>query len=392
MKDLWTNQGRDLCAGFWKNLINDASVDVVIRKSTPFIRALVKILRRNQTEAGDYSSNLHSSAWLTIWEPSDDWISLLKEGTAVRLRNVKCKPSQIDGRIQLSANHNTSLELIPKLSDSILRFSGFEERLYSSMVSIHLLSKLQHFQHEFDVVGFKILTSSQTHPSLFRSAYVTDESGLLLRIDRYLDSENCCSPPWKVSKYAKERSSIYSFQNLRLIDFSIDQNCPVALWTESSVVKTRPSSRSFELFKFSETIEGSNYFRRVYESLSKTVAVIGKGDENLYAAIGIVLSVTKTSDDERQCNRSQDADIVIDCGSDALLRARISVKRLEAATGLLFEDDTILLSSNKLRNTGRYFSFTLKQYSHMQHGSSPEMNVVAMSKVDTSSLSCLYNL
>ncbi len=390
--DLWMNQGRVLFPRCCNKSINDASVDVVIRKSTPFVRALVKILRRNQAEAGCYSSNSNSSALLTVWEPSDDYISVLKEGTAVRLRNVKCKPSHIDGKIQLSANRNTSIELIPTPSASVLRFSGFEGRFYCTMVSLHLLSKLQRFQHEFDVVGFRIPTSSDTHPNLLRSAYFTDESGLLLRIDRYFDSENSSSPPWNVAKYGPESSSVYSFLNLRLIDFSIDQNCAIALWTESSVVKTRPNGRSLELLKFSQTTEGENVFSRASKSLSTTV-VIGKGPDNLCVAIGIVISVNKTYGDEKQFSRSQYANIIIDCGSDALLRATICLKRLEGATGLSFEDDTILLSSSKLRNTGRYFSFVLKQvHSHLHQGFSTEMNVEAMLKVDASSVCSSYKL
>jgi len=393
MKDLWMNQGRDLFPRFCKKSINDALVDVVIRKSTPFVRALVKILRRNQAETGCYSSNSNSSALLTVWEPSDDWISVLKEGTAVRLRNVKCKPSQIDGKIQLSANRNTSIEPIPTPSDSVLRFSGFEGRFYCTMVSLHLLSKLQRFQYEFDVVGFRIPTRSETNTNILRSAYFTDESGLLLRIDRYFDSENCSSPPWNVSKCGTESSSLYSFLNLRLIDFSVDQKCAIALWTESSVVETRSNGRSLELLKFSQTNEGENVLSRAFESLSTTIAVIGKGPDNLCVAIGIVISVNKTYGDEEQFNRSQYANIVIDCGSDALLRATICLKRLEGATGLLFEDDTIPLNSSKLRNTGRYFSFVLKKvHSHLHQGFSTEMNVEAMLKVDASLVSSSYNL
>lgn len=389
--DSWMNQKSDLIPVSRQKFIDNASVDVMsVRKSTPFVRAQVKVLRRRLVEGGLHSRN--SSALLTIWEPSDDWISLLKEGTAVRLRNVTCRPSQVDSKIQLSTNFKTSLEVLPKPSNSILSFSGYEERCYSTMISLHVLSKLERFQYEFDIVGYRLDTCAATYPAALSSIYVTDESGLLLRVDRCFDSESCFAPPWKTAKYAPDGSSVFSFQNLRLVDFSTSQNCAIALWTESSVIKTCPNSRSMELIKFSKSNEGGIFFRRVSRFLSNSWdQILGKSLDNLYVAVGIVLSVYQTSDDERSFNGSQHVNIVIDCGSDALFRARICLKHLKEATGLMFQDDLCILSK-KLRNTGSYFSFVLKHVSlPLYQDTNMQVEVETMSKVDACSLSYSYH-
>lgn len=374
--DSWLVRKRELLQAAQQKSIEGAmGKELCDRRSTPFLRVRVKILRRVPIKSM-HAAN--STALLTIWEPSDDRINLLKEGKAIRLRNFSCRP-QVDGEVQLSVNGKTSLEELPKASSSVLRNSGYEERFFSPIIRLHIMSKSQRCQYDFDVVGYVVHAHSAKDPATSSSVYMTDESGLLLRLDRYFNSEECFAPPWKMTKYSRECSLVYSFQNLKLIDFDTVQNCAVALWTENSAVSSNINDRFAALTSFSKSKEGEMLLKRV-STLSSRYPIVGKGVEKLSFAVGQFLSLEERFDTKMHAIAS------IDCG-DALLRANIGLECLRGIVGSTVQDEIHLLSK-RLRNSGNYFSFVLKHTTNSLH----PMEVVTLTKVNVSALVSSYHM
>ena len=374
--DSWLLRKRELLQAAHQKAIEGAmSKELCVRRSTPFLRVRVKILRRAPIKSMNAAN---STALLTIWEPSDDRINLLKEGKAIRLRNLSCRP-QVDGEVQLSVNGKTSLEELRKPNSSVLQNSGYEERFFSPIIRLHIMSKSERCQYDFDVVGYIVHAHPVKDSATSSSIYMTDESGLLLRLERYFDSEEFFAPPWKMTKYSRECSLVYSFQNLKLINFDTVQNCAVALWTEYSAVCSNINERFLALTSFSKSKDGEMLLKRV-STLSSSYPIVGKGVEKLFFAVGQFLSL------EEKFDTKMHAIAAIDCG-DALLRANIGLECLRGIVGSTIHDEIHVLSK-RLRNSGNYYSFVLKHPTN----SSQLLEVVTLTKVDVSALVSSYHI
>ena len=361
--DSWRHRRKDLLQVAHQQSIDSAlSRELLARSPTPFIRAEVKILRRISNE-GKQSRN--SSAILTFWRPSDEQMSLLKEGSAVRLRKVWCKSLLHDGKLQLSATNKTTLEALPRPTSSVLQLSGYDGRKFTPIARLHIMSKQNDGRRaspEFDAVGYVAIQPARNNcPAC--SVYLTDQSGFLLRLERHFDSEYCVVPPWKTTKYALEESMMFAFHNLRLLEYDAVHHCAVALWTDSSVLVPIPNERLTELAIFSKSKKGTALLDKVAGAHSSGYTAIGKKSEKLIFAIGVVLSAKQhfTAD-----NGETRVTVVIDCGRDALLRAYLPLELLKGMAKSLGEDDIFILDK-ELRDSGIYFSFILKQNTKALH-------------------------
>jgi hypothetical protein len=172
--------------------------------STPLLKVVVtdpngcEIQQRNDYEV---SSSTNGSAVITFWNPSQDQIEVLREGSVVSVRNLNVRKGRFDGMLQLSANDRTIIRTVlenkpfndmqlqlpsdkNESKDNDTLSSLFEIQLqvkkmtntatdnalsirYVNFVGIVLTCKLHHQCDDLDMY----------------QVFVTDESGLVLQIN-----------------------------------------------------------------------------------------------------------------------------------------------------------------------------------------------------------------
>jgi hypothetical protein len=141
--DDWTKKRQLLVRNKVAKSIEDSVKDQspLERTSVPYIRVLVKSLRRSKQKVRRLAKKQNIAAELTIWRVSEEQLHLMKEGTVVRMKNV-CVRSDHDGILQLSANGDTHTESLSSQSTQIqLIRSGYEERRPKSLIHINLIAK-----------------------------------------------------------------------------------------------------------------------------------------------------------------------------------------------------------------------------------------------------------
>lgn len=126
-------------------------------------------------------------ALLTLWNPDKFNLSLLKEGNVVRIQNLSVKATKFDNLVQLATNDSTTMRATPNVRQSKLRLSYIPRRV-STIFDLHVLSRncfsgqsSTSSLPEVDVAGVLINASSSNSR---QSIYVTDQSGLVARVDR----------------------------------------------------------------------------------------------------------------------------------------------------------------------------------------------------------------
>lgn len=155
------------------------------RSSIPFIRVCVKSYRRWRPGLAQkmFDDNERScGAILTVHRVTEEQLNLLKEGSVIRLKNIKVKPNLQHGLLQLTLMSSSQLQaVLPQPSPEETRLSGYTKRSYLSIAKTHVLSrKLSHgflIAPEVDVVGsiFKSQRDCRRTPVKVQ-VYLTDES------------------------------------------------------------------------------------------------------------------------------------------------------------------------------------------------------------------------
>jgi hypothetical protein len=206
----------------------------LFRDSAPFLR--VKVHSINPRE-GRCESGL-----LTIWNPKEEQLNLLKEGSFVQVYNLTVRDSMHDGQLQLTANKRTVIEAYTFESLSIPDEMGYLERRYLTVIDVHTLShrsvmEVENVTHlvEFDTAVVFVYMTKSSNPDAEIIFYVTDETYLMLRI-------HCKSLPYSLKMLLAENEnfgSAFGLRDLRLRPFDTSDQCAVAEFTDfSSVVAT----------------------------------------------------------------------------------------------------------------------------------------------------------
>lgn len=214
------------------------------RESTPFIRVKVQSVHPSQKE---------EEALLTIWEPTEEQLNILKEGTFFQMQNTAVRESSYDGLLQLTASTRTAIESID-LNIALRSQIGYESRRFFSIIQIHALSlkvlsnsstdsKVRCPDADTVVVHVQTIAPPSASAEGYR-IYVTDQSQLMLRI-------HCDTLPIGLERASssskKEGFRVISFCDLRIQAFDYDEDCAVARYCDtSSIPKTAPRSKALE--------------------------------------------------------------------------------------------------------------------------------------------------
>lgn len=197
------------------------------RESTPFVTAFVKSL----------PSIVCQGAVLTVWNITDSQQALLREGNIVTFRNLAVKATTHEGLLQLTARETTSMHetVYHKEAHSS---AGFVLRSTLRLFHHHALSrKLSRgipvpIQKQHLDVGGLVLKVVQVGATQHRF-YLTDESGLISRIDRngILEATSVLTP---LSGIQVENLQSTVFRDVRVMPYDNAENCAVAAFTYNS--------------------------------------------------------------------------------------------------------------------------------------------------------------
>jgi len=187
-----------------------------------------------------YSTNPKNSgresALLTIWQPTEEQLGLLKEGTSVEINDLAVRDTIYDGNLQLIASSKTIIKSFVFQASSLIEKIGFRHRRFLNMFQVHKLSHEANKTTRKKPLDFDV-AAVQMHviePSDFLDAftfYVTDETNLILKI-------YCKKPPLllKTLLLGEKRFSPYAMRDLHICPFDQEQQCAVAEFRERSSV------------------------------------------------------------------------------------------------------------------------------------------------------------
>lgn len=356
---------------------HDPSVE---RKSKPYVKILVKALSSVDTSTTEIDT---PTAELTIWRVSDDQFDLVKEGSVVRFRNLAVKSRTKCGVLQLSANHETPMEvLLEEPTPEQLLQSGYSHRVARSFIQLNIMAKQQivvmnDIEHEFDLVAcvVKVLKVSDNTSD----AYLTDESGLVIKVRRDHKADN--SDPFSLGNGSLP--IVVAYCNLKISFFDEDEHCVVAAWQRLSCKSNRfMQDRCDELYSWCNSDDGVKCCSVVRDKIN---AGIPFGTDCLIKTkicFGYIINVEE--------GHAATVVIIIDYGSGAV-KASLSLHLANYAIQLFEEgcsEDTPLLVGVPLlhfmmQNNQKLLRFVLKQASSYG-GESPMLEVIGLSlaKVD----------
>jgi hypothetical protein len=209
-------------------------VEAELETDTTLIRES-KNFQRVRVYSIDPKTSCRESALLTIWQPTEEQLGLLKEGTAVEIHNLALRDATYDGSLQLIANSRTSIESFTFQASSLIEKIGFRQRRFLNIFQVHKLSheathdRFRRKQSDFDVAAVQIHVVEPSDSSDAFSFYVTDETNLILRV-------HCKKPPLmlKTLLLGEKRFSPYAMRDLVICPFDQEQQCAVAEFRDMS--------------------------------------------------------------------------------------------------------------------------------------------------------------
>ena len=273
----------------------DAQLEVdesMFRESTPFIKVFVK----SHTPCRNYCEG----AFLTLWNHTEEQLSLLREGSVVRFYNLSVGESKYEGMLRLTAGAKTLMEPSP-CADNFATLYGYKSRSYTKLVVVQALSKrLEHGSlpaspsPEVDVAGvvLKVVEEQYQH-----SIYLTDECGLILRVDR--DGAIKETDPLKdLSPHAEQNMEcpiVMAFRDLRVLPYDSVNLCAVAIYTSFSSTCTKQNSQVSRLQTWASY---STLPLRAASYLDVGLPIIPRKEKNVTFALGYIMGFQPNKDSE----------------------------------------------------------------------------------------------
>lgn len=216
--------------------LEDFEDDFVL--TTPYVRILVRSLIDTPGAKAD-SSEL---GMLTIWNPSEEQLEVVREGNAIRIKNLGVGSHSFEGLQQFTANGQTPISRVSP-HDGV----SCHESPTTSVTRIHLMSRNQAAASteletsDFDVVILMLqLCQSPDVPGWVLLG--TDPSGLPLRVECDIDRDVFAflSPmsPW--ARDNLETCLVGRFRHVRLRPFDVESGCAVVQFKETSSFALAP--------------------------------------------------------------------------------------------------------------------------------------------------------
>lgn len=349
------------------------------RDSTPFIRLLVRsydrsfLGARNRPAAVAKSSDV---AVLTVWTPTEEQLSLLREGIVVKAKNLSTGKRKYEGRIQLSASQRTLMAPLPstELSPQILTMSGFTERHYASIFQLHVSSRqLLASSHastpDCDCLGV-ILKVAEDEACGGTAIYLADKSNLVVRVQcgRNMkglgDFIGLRSP---IARQCVEHPCIIAIRDVIVLPFDKVENCAVVEFRALSSLRSEsvePTTAGLRRWAKSEA--GQQHLLRLAAYWDAGLSIFQRSQAVLTPAVGYIAGFTVQS--------SNQLHITVDTGTKHLQKWAFPFHLLHDVKLPNSSCETVALSateegiSSQLNVLGKFyrargilFRFTLKR-------------------------------
>jgi len=297
----------------------------MFRESTPFIRVYVKSYIPTSTSINTEDENTCEGAMLTLWNPSEQHLTLLREGNVVRIRNLSVRASKHEGLMQLTAGAKTQMEstLQSPIAQNALASVGYSRRVFEKLIRIHLTAKNLSSgslpsspSPEVDTAGIllRVIQEGSGCMAERELIYLTDETGLVLRVERDLpsDDDDSFSSLSSSARQNIETPSAIAFRDLRVTHFDSIDSCAVAVFAETSSVATKAAScRVSSLTHWSKSPSGHLLLRRVAACMDASIPVNEASSLKTATAVGYIAGFDIP--DALGTNHSH-LEIRVDCG------------------------------------------------------------------------------
>lgn len=271
----------------------------LVRDSTPFLRILVRSYDRSLLRAPPTPED---AAMLTVWSPSEEQCSLLREGTALRFENLSTR-KKYDYRLQLSANART---LIAPCSHTPLPqkmiSSLFAPRKFSPLVQIHALSRrLLHSKDkggnanqsaDYDVMGV-ILKVEETKQNV--SIYLADRANLVVRVHcgSSMSLGDSIGLRSSVSRECTKCPRIVAFRDLSMRPFDTKDNCAVMEAKGVSTVRSQSAEPKTEnLRQWADSIKGRGRLQQLAARLDAGLFTMQRPLATFVPVLGYIAGFT----------------------------------------------------------------------------------------------------
>jgi len=273
---------------------------IPIRESKPFLRLKVAAL------LSESSSNCSTKeATITFWNVNESQLNLLEEGRHLRLRSMTVKNKVYGSELQLC---NCTKTRIIKLSHNAksAALSGFVKRTCLSFTKLHVYSKSFESPFDIDFIGIVLLSiTRRSARKNFNLVYFSDESGLIIRLER----EDChgCSDTgqWKLSRKTSE-GCVFTICDVEIMPFDHFEGCAVMKWTPKSSITSNYKRRE-ESIKNSFDVDANRKARlrtMVSAGVSRDMII----PNSLEVFVGYLVGVSLV-------NSLQSIALLIDCGN-----------------------------------------------------------------------------
>lgn len=336
--DWWTTHRQGLVRDQVLRAVEDAlnSEPELQRTSKPFAKFEVRAINRTNNKCPEPPGRL------TIWNIRDEQYNMLEEGTVIKLKNVKVKT--YDNMLQLRVSSNTPIEISKNHPPQfVLEQSGYRKRSLLSMMEVHVLARtLNETNTEIDVLGAVLkITTVDNGSSVNACMYVSDSSGLVLRIDREFEkNQDPRKDQWIGKKVPNVANNVVALSDLALLYYDAETNCPVAAWTRSSYVtkKTKESKKIHELTTWIRSESGKQFCDEVKDGLCARLVLHAKIPSH-EAVVGYIHGVSVKQDyvfnmegsNSSLSEISPPLMMSIDCGSTKVINVDLPFFMLDGA-------------------------------------------------------------
>lgn len=191
------------------------------KPSRPFIKFLIQ-----DATVDERLTETSGQAFLTIWGPSPDQLELFQENASIRGQQLSVRKFRYDGLLQLSGNARTQFSATLTGPSSALTKMAASPPLSRGVFQTTLLSKRCVGLAKgplIDLVGI-MLHSKRLGDLAQWHTYVSDRSGMLLRIDSPSVLPECGTRPFIPTL----------FRSVRVLPFDDSENMAVVVFGNES--------------------------------------------------------------------------------------------------------------------------------------------------------------
>ncbi|GKY94911.1 hypothetical protein MPSEU_000456000 [Mayamaea pseudoterrestris] len=279
--------------------------DLVFVPSKPFIRILVRSVI---SDSGDGSNE---EAVLTIWDPCEEQLNVIKEGGKITVVNVGVKAERFDGKLQLSASSRTSIVELSSSNSRPTRPRAVTEQSVTSIFRAQVISKsCPETTSVVDVTGI-VINSNIPKQKVAASLYLTDQSGLLMRVE--CDTSGLVRQIASASNgHENEPSVCLQLHAVTLQSYDHIEGCAVVQFgNKSTVIQGTQSAFAKELDHWSKSKEGRSRLDQQATRLKAGIWRHACEESCNKTAIGYITGF-------HFCGSTQDLLIYVDCGGNVM--------------------------------------------------------------------------